>query len=78
VSKHDGADPAYGNAEQGGSEYQRHLDLFIKADPNLSPETYDTSDMPATKAANAELARQRLEAMTPETGTNDQPSTPNP
>lgn len=78
VGEHEDADPVYGNAENGGPEYQRHLDLFIKADPILSPETYDTSDMPATKAANAELARQRLEAMTPEAGTNDQPSSPNP
>jgi hypothetical protein len=78
VAKQDGVDPVYGNAEHGGSDYQRYLDLFTKADPILSPETYDTSDMPATKAANAELARQRLEAANSEAGTNDQPYTPNP
>lgn len=70
--------PASENANDGPSDYQRNLDLYIKADPILSPETYETSDMPATKAANAELARQRLEASNPETASNEQPYTPYP
>jgi len=72
------ADPVVKGANSGGSEYQRYLDQFIKADPVLSPETYDTSDMPATKAANAELARQRLEAANSDAKSNDQPYAPNP
>lgn len=72
------ADPVGENANNGGSDYQRYLDQFIKADPILSPETYDTSDMPATRAANAELARQRLKAANSEAESNEQPYAPNP
>lgn len=78
VTEQEVADSLETNASKGGSDYQRYLDQFIKADPILSPETYDTSDMPATKAANAELARQRLDAANSKAESNEQPYAPNP